>query len=129
MRPCTQSTNASSATTRACPLPAAAFHAALAALEEEHAVTLRWLAVDDEGMKTDHRSETDFERQTVAALRGRKDTCEQFDDEVYRRAAASTLKNQCLKCHFPQRRSTADRKAGLIVTSKWMARRTDEPSP
>lgn len=99
------------------PLPAAALREVFSVLEKEHEVTLRWLAVDGEAMNTDHRATTDFEKQAVAALRSGQASFEAFDEKVYRRAAAVTLKNQCLKCHFPQRRSTADRQTGLIATS------------
>ncbi|MCA9043870.1 MAG: hypothetical protein KDA69_06090, partial [Planctomycetaceae bacterium] len=38
------------------------------------------------------------------------------NDRILRRAAPITLSNQYLKCHVPDRKSTEDRQAGLIIS-------------
>jgi hypothetical protein len=35
---------------------------------------------------------------------------------MYRRAGPITLTNHCLKCHVPDRKSTKNRTAGLIIS-------------
>jgi hypothetical protein len=86
------------------------------ALEEEQGVTLRWLAVDGEAMNVEHKARDDFERSAVASIQKEQKALESTDGGVYRRAAAITLTSECLKCHLPNRKSTENRSAGLIVS-------------
>ena len=97
------------------PLPAAVMREMFAELESEEQVKLRWLAVEGQAMNTDHLPQTDFEQAAFEALKSGKKSLEQIEDGTYRRAAAITLANQCLKCHVPDRKSTEPRTAGLIV--------------
>ncbi|MCB9952671.1 MAG: hypothetical protein H6824_16985 [Planctomycetaceae bacterium] len=55
-------------------------------------------------------------RPAVEALKAGKPSHEQIQNGILRRAAPITLSNQCLKCHVPDRKSTEDRKAGLIIS-------------
>lgn len=97
------------------PLPAAIFREIFSDLERERNVNLRWLAVDGQAMNTDHKAKRKFEQDAVRALQAGRGSHEQVEDGVYRRAAAITLSNDCLKCHVPDRKSTEDRTAGLII--------------
>jgi hypothetical protein len=98
------------------PIPAASMSKVFKALEEEQGVTLRWLAVDGEAMNVEHKARDDFERSAVASIQKGQKALESTDGGVYRRAAAITLTSECLKCHLPNRKSTENRSAGLIVS-------------
>jgi Protein of unknown function (DUF3365) len=98
------------------PLPAAVFNDVFAELSREQGVVLRWLAVEGVAMNSDHSPQNQFERDSVDALKAGKTSVETFDSGVYRRAARITLTNACLKCHVPDRKSTDDRTAGLIIS-------------
>jgi len=97
-------------------LPAATLKEVFAALEKEQQITLRWLAVEGQVMNTDHAARDDFEHEAVKALHADKPSYERIENGVFRRAAPITLTNQCLKCHVPDRKSTEDRTAGLIIS-------------
>ena len=97
------------------PIPAAVLSRTFPALSAEHSVKLRWLAVDGIAMNTDHRPQDAFERAAVAALKGGQGSFEQLEGQRFRRAGAIRLAAHCLKCHVPDRRSTADHTAGLII--------------
>lgn len=97
------------------PLPAAVLTTVFAELEAEQHVKLRWLAVEGQAMNVEHKPKDEFETQAVQALKAGQRSYEETASGVYRRAAAITLTNQCLKCHLPDRKSTEDRTAGLIV--------------
>ncbi|RLS36389.1 MAG: DUF3365 domain-containing protein [Planctomycetota bacterium] len=97
-------------------LPAATLKEVFAELEKEEGVTLRWLAVEGQVMNTDHSARDEFEREAVKALKSGKLEYEQVENGTYRRAGPITLSNHCLKCHVPDRKSTEDRTAGLIIS-------------
>ena len=67
-------------------------------------------------MNTDHKPQNEFEQQAVRALKSGERVFEQTEGSVYRRVGAVTLSNHCLKCHVPDRRSTRDHTAGLIIS-------------
>jgi hypothetical protein len=96
-------------------IPAATLGRVFRELAERQKVQLRWLAVDGEAMNTDHKPQDEFEKQAAAAIASGKDEYEQVESGMYRRAAAITLGSECLKCHFPTRKSSEDRSAGLII--------------
>jgi hypothetical protein len=98
------------------PIPAAMLKEVFADLEEEQQVKLRWLAVEGQAMNTDHKARDEFEHAAVKALQSGKRAFEWTEKGMYRRAGAITLGNHCLKCHLPDRKSTADRTAGLIIS-------------
>ncbi|WZP00424.1 DUF3365 domain-containing protein [Isosphaeraceae bacterium EP7] len=97
-------------------IPAATLKEVFADLENEHQVTLRWLVVEGQAMNSDHKARSSFEKDAVAALKAGKKEFERAENGVYRRAGAITLTNLCLKCHVPDRKSTKDRTAGLIIS-------------
>ncbi|MBL8815106.1 MAG: DUF3365 domain-containing protein [Planctomyces sp.] len=99
----------------ALPIPAAAMGEIFRDIESMEHVRLRWLAVDGQAMNTDHVAQGEFETEAVKALKAGKLFHEQVTEHTYLRAAPITLSNHCLKCHMPDRKSTKDRTAGLII--------------
>lgn len=97
-------------------LPAGTMREVFADIEQEHQVKLRWLVVEGQAMNSDHVARDDFERAAVQALVSGKKKHETIDEGYYRRAGAITLSNVCLKCHVPDRRSTENRIAGLLIS-------------
>jgi len=98
------------------PLPAATMKDVFAEMEAAHGIKLRWLAVEGQAMNTDHKASDGFEKEAVGALKSGQKDFERTSNDVYRRAGAITLGNHCLKCHVPDRKNTADRIAGLIIS-------------
>jgi hypothetical protein len=96
-------------------LPAAVMREVFAELEAEQPVKLRWLVVEGQAMNADHLANDQFERDAVAALIKGDAAYEEVANGLYRRAGPITLGNVCLKCHVPDRKTTEDRTAGLIV--------------
>lgn len=99
----------------ALPIPAAAMGEIFKDIESIEHVKLRWLAVEGQAMNTDHVAKDAFEAEAVNALKAGKPFHEEATEQIYRRAAPITLSNHCLKCHMPDRKSTKDRTAGLII--------------
>jgi hypothetical protein len=91
------------------------FKEVFAEVEKEQQVKLRWLAVEGQAMNSDHEPQTPFAIAAVKALKSGKREFEQSAGGVYQRAGAITLTSHCLKCHVPDRKSTKDRTAGLII--------------
>lgn len=85
-------------------------------LTRSYGVELRWLAVNTDAMNVDHEPKTEFEKNAVKALASGRQEFETSDDKFYRHAGAIRLASQCLKCHVPNRTSTKDRTAGLVIT-------------
>lgn len=98
------------------PIPAAIMGDVFKELETEQNVKLRWLAVEGLAMNTDHLPQDSFETEAVRLLKSGKPFHEQSENGLYRRAAPIRLSSHCLKCHMPDRKSTNDRTAGLIIT-------------
>lgn len=96
-------------------IPAATMKKVFREVEARHQIRLRWLAVNAKAMNNDHEPVNDFERQAVQALSSGRTEHEAAQDGVYRRAATIRLSSECLKCHLPDRTSTADRAAGLLI--------------
>lgn len=101
---------------RGLPLPAAVLKDVFAELEKKQQVKLRWLAVEGRAMNVDHTAATAFEKEAVQVLSAGKSELEQIEKGIYHHAGAITLTNACLKCHVPDRKSTEDRTAGLIIS-------------
>ena len=97
-------------------IPAAALEEVFQDVQNEHRVQFRWLVVEGQAMNVDHSAKTDFEKDAVKALKEGKPFLETTEDNMYRRAGPITLTNQCLKCHLPDRKSTKNRTAGLIIS-------------
>ena len=100
----------------ALPIPAAILGEVFKDVETEQHVKLRWLAVEGLAMNSDHKPTDEFERQALEKLKAGERFYEITADGLYRRAAPITLSGHCLKCHMPDRKSTRDRVAGLIIT-------------
>lgn len=98
------------------PIPAAAMGEILRDVEREDGVILQWLVVEGQAMNIDNVARNEFEKEAVIALKSGRSFHEEFTESLYRRAAPITLNNHCLKCHMPDRKSTRDRRAGLVVT-------------
>ena len=96
-------------------IPAATLKEVFAELEQKEQLQLRWLAVEGQAMNTDHRANGPFESEALQALKSGRDALERVDGKFYRRAAPITLTSHCLKCHVPDRKSTRDHTAGLII--------------
>lgn len=97
------------------PIPAAIMGNVFKDLEAQQNVRLRWLAVEGQAMNTDHLPQDSFETEAVKSLKSGKEFHELTENGLYRRAAPITLSSHCLKCHLPDRKSTDDRTAGLII--------------
>jgi len=97
------------------PIPAAILGEVFRDVEAEQNVTLRWLAVEGLAMNSDHKPSDEFERKAAEKLKAGERSHETTANGVYRRAAPITLSGHCLKCHMPDRKSTRDRVAGLII--------------
>lgn len=97
------------------PIPASILGDVFRELEDQEQITLRWLAVEGLAMNTDHHPQDDFETEAVKSLKSGKPFHEQSENGLYRRAAPIKLSSHCLKCHMPDRKSTRDRIAGLII--------------
>lgn len=97
------------------PIPAAILGEVFKDVEAEQHVKLRWLAVEGLAMNSDHKPADEFERQSAEKLKAGERSHEATADGIYRRAAPITLSGHCLKCHMPDRKSTRDRVAGLII--------------
>lgn len=97
-------------------IPGVALKRVFHELAESRNVRLRWLAVDAQAMNVEHNAKDEFEQQAVKALASGRSDFEAADDGVYRFAGAITLGSECLKCHLPNRKSTADRVAGLVIS-------------
>lgn len=94
-------------------------------LARSYHVEVRWLAVNTEAMNVDHKARTEFEKNAVKALTSGKQEFESIDDEVYRHAGVIRLASQCLKCHVPNRTSTEDRAAGLVISIPLLERKRE----
>ncbi|QDU39485.1 hypothetical protein Mal4_38300 [Maioricimonas rarisocia] len=97
------------------PIPAAVIEDTFDDLEETQQVKLRWLVVEGQAMNTDHVAQNEFEKAAVKALESGREEYEWIEGNMYRRAGAISLTNACLKCHVPDRKTTENRTAGLIV--------------
>jgi hypothetical protein len=97
-------------------IPAATLKSVFRELARSQKVSLRWLVVNARAMNVDHTPRDEFEKRAVQALAAGKDEYELAENGVYRHAAAITLGSECLKCHLPNRTSTEDRAAGLVIT-------------
>lgn len=97
------------------PIPAAILAEVFKDVETEQQIKLRWLAVEGLAMNSDHKPADEFERQAAEKLKAGEPSIEVAENGLYRRAASITLSGHCLKCHMPDRKSTRDRVAGLII--------------
>ena len=85
-------------------------------LTRSHNVELRWLAVNTDAMNIDHNPKTEFEKYAVKALSSGEEEFELGANNIYRFAGTIRLSSVCLKCHVPNRTSTKDRAAALVIS-------------
>lgn len=98
------------------PIPARTLKSVFRDLASNQQVSLRWLAVNAQAMSVGHNPQDDFERNAVQELSAGKPAHELAENGVYRYAGVITLTSECLKCHLPNRTSTKDRAAGLLIS-------------
>jgi len=87
-------------------------------LSRERDIEFRWISVNAEAMNINHEPRDAFEKKAAKAIATGKDSYEQVEKGVYRRAGRIALLNQCLKCHLPNRTSTKTRSAALIINMR-----------
>lgn len=98
------------------PIPSSVLDDVFEDLQKNRDINFRWISVNAEAMNIDHEPKTEFEKQAAEALSDGKTEFEQVEKGVYRHVGTICLPSQCLKCHLPNRRSTATRFAGLIIS-------------
>ncbi|WP_417387245.1 c-type heme family protein [Gimesia sp.] len=98
------------------PIPSSVLDEVFEHLQETRDIKFRWISVNAEAMNIDHEPQTEFEKQAAKAIADGKTEYEQVEKGVYRHAGMICLPSQCLKCHMPNRRSTATRFAGLVIS-------------
>jgi hypothetical protein len=97
------------------PIPAAVLRDVFDELKQDQNIVARWLVVEGQAMNVDHKASTPFEKEAVRVLVAGEPAHEELSEGIYRRAAPIRLRNHCLKCHVPNRKSTRDHTAGLIL--------------
>lgn len=98
------------------PIPARTFKKVFRELADRHKVEVRWLVVNAQAMNLEHNPKDDFEKKAVAAISSGAEEYELAENGIYRRAGVITLTSECLKCHVPNRTSTKNRAAGLVIS-------------
>ena len=98
------------------PIPARTFKKVFRELSDRHKVEVRWLVVNAAAMNQEHNPQNDFEKKAVAAISSGAEEYELAENGIYRRAGVITLTSECLKCHVPNRTSTKNRAAGLVIS-------------
>lgn len=78
-------------------------------------VEMRWLGGSGT-QDIDHEPQDRFEERAEEALLAGEPEYEAVYDDRLRFVGAIPLKNECLKCHVPQRKTLEDRVAGLSIT-------------
>ncbi len=73
-------------------------------------------AVNGQAMNVAHLPQNEFERNAVKALSEGQETYDETKDGVYQYVGMICLTNECLKCHVPNRKSTENRAAGIVIT-------------
>lgn len=97
------------------PIPAAVLRDVFDELKQDQNIVARWLVVEGQAMNVDHKASTPFEKEAARVLLAGEPAHEEVVDGIYRRAAPIRLRNHCLKCHVPNRKSTRDHTAGLMI--------------
>jgi hypothetical protein len=97
-------------------IPSKSLEDVFSELARSHNVKVQWLAVNSEALSIDHKPRNEFEKQAVKALSSGEKEYESVTGNSYRYVGSIKLASQCLKCHLPNRTSTRDRAAGLVIT-------------
>jgi hypothetical protein len=98
------------------PIPAMLLREVFEESGKRSGVQFRWLAVDADAMNVDHKPKSEFEKAAVQALIAGDAAHEETREGIYRRVGVVPLTSECLKCHLPNLRSTAARKAALMIS-------------
>lgn len=97
-------------------IPGVAMKDVFRELADRRGVNIRWLAVNGQAMNVAHLPQNEFERNAVKAIAAGQETYDETKDDVYQYAGMICLTNECLKCHVPNRKSTENRAAGIVIT-------------
>ncbi len=98
------------------PIPSSVLDDVFEEMQHKQNIKFRWISVNAEAMNIDHEPKTEFEKRAAEAISSGKKEFEQVENGTYRHVGTICLPSQCLKCHMPNRRSTATRFAGLIIS-------------
>lgn len=98
------------------PIPSSVLDQVFEEMQQTQNIKFRWISVNAEAMNIDHEPKTEFEKRAAEVLSSGKKEYEQVEKGIYRHVGVICLPSQCLKCHMPNRRSTATRFAGLIIS-------------
>ncbi len=98
------------------PIPGVVMKDVFRELANRRGVQLRWLAVDGQAMNVAHLPQDDFERAAVKALAAGDENYDHAENGTYRYAGMICLTSECLKCHVPNRKSTEERSAGILIS-------------
>jgi Protein of unknown function (DUF3365) len=98
------------------PLPARTLKVVFNEVARRRHVNLQWLVVNADAGSVDHNPKNEFEKDAARALAAGKQEFELVEHGVYRHVGAITLSSECLSCHLPNRTSSKDRTAGLVIT-------------
>ena len=97
-------------------IPAKTLKSVFNELARRQKVQVHWLVVNAKAMNIDHNPRDEFEQNAAKAISSGESEVESFDSGVYRYAGAITLSSQCLGCHMPNRTSTKDRAAAVVIS-------------
>ncbi len=97
-------------------IPSHSLEDVFAELARGHQVEVRWLVVNGGAMNVDNKPRDAFEKRAVEALIKGSPQYAETDDGKYRFVGSIRLASQCLKCHLPNRMSTEDRLAGVVIS-------------
>ena len=98
------------------PLPARTLKVVFSEVARRRNVNLQWLVVNADAGSVDHNPKTEFEQDAARALAAGKQEFELVEHGVYRHVGAIALSSECLSCHLPNRTSSKDRTAGLVIS-------------
>jgi hypothetical protein len=105
-------------------LPSQSLDDVFLALAETWGVEIQWLGVNAT-KGAGHEADDDFEKAAARALASGKLEYEAVERGKFRYVGAIQIRNECLKCHVPNRTSLEDRVGGLafIIPLKKSAER------
>ena len=95
-------------------LPSQSLDDVFLALAELWGVEIQWLGVNAT-KGASHEPDDDFEKAAARALAAGEPEYEAVERGKYRFVGTIRIRNQCLKCHVPNRTSLEDRVGGLAI--------------
>ncbi len=98
------------------PLPARTLKVVFSEVARLRHVNLQWLVVNADAGSVDHNPKTEFEKDAARTLAAGKQEFELVEHGIYRHVGAIALSAECLSCHLPNRTSSKDRTAGLMIS-------------